>query len=373
MEPVTHILTGACMGRAGANRRVAYATGAMAVAAQFPDIDTLSRLWGPVTGFAHHRGITHTFLALPVEAVVVTALFYGLHRWRLSRVKAGDTKPLTAAPVRWGALYGFVLLALASHLLLDFMNNYGVRPLFPFHPEWHASSLLFIFDPLIFVLLLLPWVMPPLFALIGSEVGSRKVVFRGRGWAVASLVLISALVGLRAVEHLRAEQLGMQQSVSSVVVGDTNVTPSHLQPQRVLANPDPFDPFRWHLVTDFGDFYQMAEVDLRNGSVTPAQDIHAKPERTVAVLAAMASPIGRVYMDWSPMPWITESKPGDPTRAATDDPDTAAHTLVTFRDPRFMLDLPLFRNRAAPPLTAVVELDAQNRVVRQTMDGSVQR
>jgi inner membrane protein len=157
------------------------------------------------------------------------------------------------------------------------------------------------------------------------------------------------------------------------VVGDADSAPSHLQPQRVLANPDPFDPFRWHLVTDFGDFYQQAEVDLRNESVTPAQDIHAKPERTAAVLAAMASPIGRAYMDWSPMPWITESKPGDPTRASTDDAATAGHTLVTFRDPRLMLDLPFFRNRAEPPLTAVVELDAQNRVVRQTMDGSVQR
>ena len=60
MEPVTHILTGVCLARTGLNRRAAYATLTMAVAAEFPDIDTLWGLRGPVEGFAHHRGNTHT-------------------------------------------------------------------------------------------------------------------------------------------------------------------------------------------------------------------------------------------------------------------------------------------------------------------------
>ena len=48
MEPVTHVLTGACLARAGFNRRAAYATLAMAVAAEFPDIDSLWAFRGPV-------------------------------------------------------------------------------------------------------------------------------------------------------------------------------------------------------------------------------------------------------------------------------------------------------------------------------------
>src|ERR1700712_2158081 len=149
MEPVTHILTGACLSRAGLNRRAAYATLAMAAGAEFPDIDTLWSLRGPVASFQHHRGITHTFVGLPVEAALIVGAIYLLHRFRLHRAASrGDVSeaklrgatPLTQAPVRWGLLYGFTLLALLSHLLLDYTNNYGLRPFFPFHPHWYAGS-----------------------------------------------------------------------------------------------------------------------------------------------------------------------------------------------------------------------------------------
>ena len=62
MEPVTHFLTGACLGRSGFNRRTAYATLAMTLAAEAPDMDIFWGFRGPVAGFGHHRGITHTFL-----------------------------------------------------------------------------------------------------------------------------------------------------------------------------------------------------------------------------------------------------------------------------------------------------------------------
>ena len=382
MEPVTHILTGACLSRAGFNRRAAYATLTMAVAAEFPDIDTLWSLRGPVAGFQHHRGITHTFIALPVEAGLIVAAVYALHRFRVRRAAHASEhhakrEPLTHAPVRWGLLYGFALLALLSHLLLDYSNNYGLRPFFPFNPRWYAGSFVFIFDPLIFLLLVLAFIMPPLFALVNAEVGARRQPFRGRGWAAASLLCIIAVWSFRAIEHSRAEQLAAAQSMAIFHPGTApDAPPEFSQPQRVLANPDPFSPFRWHVVSDFGSFYQLAEVNLLNGSLTPAQNIHPKPERTPALLAAEASPLGRVYMDWSPMPLLTVSLPGDPARAAADnadDPAAASSSIVIFRDPRFMIDLPLLRSRSNPPLTGTVELDPQNRVLRQTMDGAVQR
>src|SRR5580692_197240 len=115
MEPVTHILTGACLSRTGLNRRAAYTTLAMAIAAELPDIDTLWSLRGSVAGFQHHRGITHTFVGIPFEAAFVVAAIYGLHRWRTARAQrlvppphtsqddhVPAPHPLTAAPVRWG-------------------------------------------------------------------------------------------------------------------------------------------------------------------------------------------------------------------------------------------------------------------------------
>src|SRR5690242_4929926 len=114
MEPVTHLLTGACLARTGFNRKAAYATLAMTLAAETPDVDTLWSIRGPVAAFQHHRGITHTFLALPVEALAVLAFVSVVHRWRLRRLHSkpsssdrvgADAARLTAAPVRWGFLY----------------------------------------------------------------------------------------------------------------------------------------------------------------------------------------------------------------------------------------------------------------------------
>jgi inner membrane protein len=387
MEPVTHILTGACLSRTGLNRRAAYTTLAMAIAAEFPDIDTLWSLRGPVAGFQHHRGITHTFIGIPFEAALVVAAIYGLHRWRTARAQRLAPAPhgqedghvpaphlLTAAPVRWGLLYLFTLLALLSHLLLDYTNNYGLRPFFPFNPHWYAASIVFIFDPLIFLLLLGALVLPAIFRLVGSEVGAKRQPFPGRGLAIAALLSIVALWTLRAVEHHRATQLALAQSIA--VPAASLSTPSsdsqnvstpdaaapdepppqvYLAPQRVLASPDPLSPFRWSAAMDFGPFYQLAEIDTHNGSVSTAHHTLLKPSRSAAVLAAEASPLGRAFIDWSPMPLVvaTPREPGTPL-------------VVTFRDLRFMGGW--LHEHSTSPLTGTVELDSDNHVIQQLMD-----
>ena len=115
MEPVTHILTGACLARTGLNRRAAYATLTLAVAAEFPDIDTLWGLRGSVEGFTHHRGITHTFLGLPFEAALLVAAVYGLHRWRLAQAArkswriTRSWRPATSSQ-RWSTRRGRVTI-----------------------------------------------------------------------------------------------------------------------------------------------------------------------------------------------------------------------------------------------------------------------
>src|SRR5215510_3139719 len=73
MDPVTHILTGACLGRAGFNRRTGLATLTLALAAEAPDVDSFTYLGGPVFGLQHHRGITHSFVGAPLVAVMVLA------------------------------------------------------------------------------------------------------------------------------------------------------------------------------------------------------------------------------------------------------------------------------------------------------------
>src|SRR2546426_6441641 len=43
-------------------------------------------------------------------------------------------------PPRWKLLYCFAVLASLSHVLLDFTNNYGVRPLWPFSERWRSEE-----------------------------------------------------------------------------------------------------------------------------------------------------------------------------------------------------------------------------------------
>src|SRR5579875_3408268 len=100
MEPVTHLMTGAVLSRAGFNRKAAYATLAMTLAAEAPDLDTLWSIRGPVAAFQHHRGITHTFLGLPFEAAAILAAVWLLHRWRVRRALTRTRhQPAPAAPL----------------------------------------------------------------------------------------------------------------------------------------------------------------------------------------------------------------------------------------------------------------------------------
>ncbi|MDE1160527.1 MAG: metal-dependent hydrolase [Acidobacteriaceae bacterium] len=372
MEPVTHTLTGALLARSGFNRKAAYATAAMAIAAEFPDIDTVSSVGGPVAGFVHHRGITHTFLGLPLEAAFLLGCFYGLHRWRLARARnrgVSDLSSITAAPVRWGMLYLLMLLALCSHLLLDFTNNYGIRPFAPFNPHWYAASIVFIFDPLLFVFLLAGLLLPALLRLVGSEISStrsRSRAFSSKAPAQVVLTVIAGYYLLRVYEHLRAGQLAQAQFLALAAPNDAGSPTPILTAQRSLVSPDPLSVFRWHAVTDFGPAYLLAEIDTYRGTILSADTTERKANTAdPTIRAAIESPIGRAYLDWSSMPWIAVDRPdlgitpGQPT-------------VVTFTDPRFMGDVPILRSRSRTPLTATVELDTQNHVLAQTLDGKLQ-
>lgn len=380
MEPITHLMTGACLARTGFNRKAAYATVAMVVAAETPDLDMLWSADGPIAGFQHHRGITHTLIGLPLEGLVVIAAVWLVHRWRLRRAAAALTslakvpldatdqhiaRPLTAAPVRWGLLYGFVLISLLSHILLDWTNNYGVRPFFPFNPRWYAGSFVFIFEPVLFVVLLVALVAPTLFGLIGSEVGARKPVFPGRGWAIFALIAMVGLWGWREIEHDTAVQLA-----STATYGPAG-SPS-AEVLRVTASPYPGNPYRWHTVAETPDFYQIAAVDSLRSTVAtdPEKDIFYKPPTTLATLVAKRSWLGEVYLDWSSWPLVTDIGPVSPIGEAPGTPDW---TAVKFSDLRFMYNTSLIQGRRNPPISGTVYVDANRQVTRMQLGIRVQK
>jgi len=322
MEPVTHFLTGACIGRAGLNRRTAYATLAATLAAEAPDMDVFWSFAGPVVGLTHHRGILHTFLAAPFMAGILTAFVWILHRFVFSR-KRHINDP---QPVRWLWVFVAAFIAHLSHLLLDWTNNYGVRPFFPFDKHWYSGDLVFIAEPIFWGLLAMAMILPALFGLADREVGARKTQFRGRGWAIFALLGMIVVWCVRWSEHAHALNL--------VSAAQVTATPA----RRISIEPYPVNPFRWHALLETDTNWQTAEVNTRTGFVDSDPGINSilKPTPTPAIDVARRTRLGQVYLDWSQWPVVRDvgSEPV-PNNPLPDLPPTRPWTTVQFSDLRF--------------------------------------
>ncbi len=367
MEPVTHFLTGACLARAGFNRRTAYATLAMTLAAEAPDLDVLWGIHGPVAALEHHRGITHTFLGAPFIALAVTGFVFLWHRLRKrSRkpIQAVESTANSAPPPRWTLIWLFSLVAALSHLLLDFTNDYGLRPFFPFNPHWYAWDTVFIVEPLMLLALFGALIMPAIFGLTDSEIGARRQRFRGRGWAIAALVFIAILYAVRNAEHQRAINLLRAQSFSEPAI-------------RLAATPYPINPFHWHGLIETADFFQTASVDTHGDTVdTDADEILYKPPVTMATQAAKRSYLGRIYLDWSSWPVVTDlgavAAPGSEDIPSLSAPPENWHT-VEFRDLRFGDPSTIPGKPRVPPLSGWVYIGPGNEVEAMLFSGREQK
>ncbi len=377
MEPVTHFLTGACLGQAGFNRRTAYATLAAVLAAEAADLDVFWGFAGPVEELKHHRGITHTVWAVPVVAGVVVGAVWLVDRWRKTRRRhaegappsssatAGEKGGNTNQPIRWGWLYLTAFVAALSHLLLDWTNNYGVRPFFPFDPHWYAGSFVFIAEPVVWGLLFLALFMPWVLGLADREIGARKQRFRGRGWAIFALCGMLVLGCWRWAEH--AQALAM-----------LNNAPISAEPAlRIAAEPYPVNPFRWHAIVETADYYQTAEIDTRTGTIDSdaRRDLLYKPADTPAVEAAKQTPLGRVYLDWGAWAVVRELGPEPvPGMELPQLPPNRTWTTVEFTDLRF--EYPFIGTRSLngrPPLAGWVYFVDGREDAGEDLNGHVQR
>ena len=113
---------------------------------------------------------------------------------------------ISPQPVHWGWLYVTALIAALSHLLLDWTNNYGLRPFFPFNPRWYAGSFVFIAEPVLWALFSVALIVPWLLGLTDAEIGARRRAFRGRGWAIFALTGMVLLWGWRWMDRRRLDK-----------------------------------------------------------------------------------------------------------------------------------------------------------------------
>jgi inner membrane protein len=341
------MMTGACLSRAGLNRKTGLATLTLTLALEAPDIDSFTYFGGGVTGLQHHRGITHSFVGAPFVALLVLAIVYGVYfcrqRWGAQRRGpangVADSRAATKLPPNWKVLYCYALLGALVHLFQDFTNNYGVRPFAPFSEKWYAWDIVFIIDPVMLVALLLALTLPALMALVTEEIGSAKPQFRGRGAAIFALLCLAAVILVRDFEHRRAVS-----ALNARTYRDQDAL-------RVSAFPQMLNPFAWNGVVETRDFFQLLPVDSRSGEIDPLNIgvVRFKPEETPVTLAAKTSRLGRVYLDWARYPLVTTEQ------------IEGGRNQVQFEDLRFESAEGLAQHRG-PALAAYVVLDPQLRV-----------
>jgi len=147
MDGLTHSLVGLTSAKAGLERWSSYATVVCILSANAPDIDVISGFFGDRWTLLHyHRGITHSIIGTLALGFLIPSIFYAADR--------AITKWRKHPPqIRYRGLLMASLIAAATHPLMDWTNNYGVRPLLPWSGRWFYGDLVFIIDPYIWLVL----------------------------------------------------------------------------------------------------------------------------------------------------------------------------------------------------------------------------
>lgn len=147
MDNLTHSLVGLTAAKAGLERLSPGATTLCVLAANAPDSDIVVLAFGDRWSFLqHHRGITHAIVGVITLAIVLPLIFYGIDRlW--SRYK--DKPPQTNLK---GLLIASFVTS-ATHPLLDWTNNYGIRWFLPWSQKWSYGDFVFIVDPYLWLIL----------------------------------------------------------------------------------------------------------------------------------------------------------------------------------------------------------------------------
>ncbi len=147
MDGLTHSLVGLTSAKAGLERLSPYTAAVCILSANAPDIDVVSGFFGGRwVLLKYHRGITHSIVGALVLGVLIPSILFGIERaianWR--------QRPPT---IRYRGLLAASLIAAATHPLMDWTNNYGLRPLLPWDGRWFYGDLVFIIDPYLILVL----------------------------------------------------------------------------------------------------------------------------------------------------------------------------------------------------------------------------
>jgi len=272
------------------------------IGANLPDVDAFTYAFsdGP-TALAMRRGWTHGILAMAVLPVALAAAMVAfdhlVRRWRRTGKSRGQalracTRRSSRLPARFRALLLPAFAAVLSHPLLDFLNTYGVRFLYPFSKRWFYGDTLFIVDP---------WVW---FALALGIAFAR--VRRRRGNPRADRPARAALAGVVAYIAVMMGSSFAGRGIVRRVAAEEGHAPSG----RVLVSPLPLVPtWRMALVEEPGG-YRFGSLRWKPVPIVRFDEFRRVKDDDPAVVAAKRLRPFRQFLVWARFPHFEVRREG---------------------------------------------------------------
>ncbi len=396
MDTITHGITGALLGKAffsetggaafrlreaeddGASDRLKpapLAVWAATLGAIAPDSDSLFELFGKdeLAILDVHRGLTHSFLFLPLFALILAALT----RW-LARRRNWPAPAL-------GRLWLAYAVGLACHIVLDLITSFGTMIWSPLSNLRAAWDLTFIIDFTFTAIVLLPQVAAwayrkregnftrrvlawTLFCVsaAGAERLARAVGVPFSPWVVVVVALLLAAVFFLAARHdwgfhvsraawcraglaVLVVYLGLSFAAHRVALARVQdfATSRGLQVENLGALPLPPSALRWNGLIRTPDGVYQAWFSLLD-SKPPAFRFFADSAANSHIAAARALPSVKRYLWFARFPLVTYRQED-------------GRNVVDFTDLRFFAR----RGQTALGFTFRVTMDNEGRVLTQ--------
>ena len=319
MDNLAHSLVGLTTAKAGLGRLSPYATTVCVLSANAADADFVSLLFGDRwTLLQHHRGLTHSVVGTIAIGILVPAIAYAIERI-VSIIRK------RAPRIRFGGLLLASVLAAATHPLMDWTNNYGLRPLLPWSGRWFYGDLVFIVDPYIWLALgtvaflltsntkwkMFGWSIIGLIATAVIGLASRQHGAEGNAlrialavWfvgivlaillrrlqvpramgprtAIAALAIVAVYCGVLAIAHRAA-------FANAGAIANDIATSRGEQVMRVAAMPTAATPFRWQSVAETDEAIYRYVVTTGAASAAGNFLRYGKPTGADAQLVSVA-------------------------------------------------------------------------------------
>lgn len=372
MDNLAHSLVGLTTAKAGLGRLSPLATSVCILAANSPDIDVAIGLFSDRwTLLKHHRGLTHSIVGTVVLGILLPLIFYVAERaiCHFRRRSPG---------IRLRGLLIASLIATATHPIMDWTNNYGIRPWLPWSGRWIYGDLTFVIDPYIWLIVggaaflltsnrrfkIAGWLLLGLAITVLIFLGSGRGAGAGTSLAPIRLIWLLGILFFVLGRLLKFnERFGSRIAISALAfvvlywsglavahhfaLRSANndaaliVSPLHERVVKTAAMPTLGSPRRWLCVIETDQAIYRFSIKL--GSLSPFEGISRvddpyrmatmpavqrfpKPSGAAAKYVGLATADRRakIFLDFARFPV-----------AEVDDDNCLSQTLVQFADVRY--------------------------------------